>query len=197
MNARIRLVATAGVLLCLLISETYANPGTRVVHPLQAQCVDGEESCAKRALVAATPETSELRWELDSREETRQRKFFRYRPVWNGTPVHGATAVVTTNREGQPLFVDRPFSVFQVEMRPQPISPEKAKSIALDHVHEHSGGTIPVDASKAPERVVLADGNVGRLVYEVKVGVPPAGVVHVFVDQDSGKIVWVKNPVIH
>ena len=197
MKQKYRPTGTVGALLSVLILAGYASADSRVDTPLSGPCQASGPSCAKQALTAVVPETSELEWTLETQEQTSQRKFFRYSPVWNGIPVVGATAVVTSSTDGQPLFVDRPFAVLNVPKRAPLISADTAKELALAFVHQRSGGVIPVESRSVPKRVVLADGNVGQVVYDVQVGIPPAGVVHVFIAQDSGDVVWVKNPVIH
>ena len=110
----------------------------------------------------------------------------------------GASAVVTLDPQGNILFIDGGARSLLVQKPQRTIGVHEAKKQAMEALHNTHGGAIPRDTDAPVEKIVLVDGYVGTVVYEVKVGIPAEmGVAFVYVNAETGDVTWIRNPVQH
>jgi len=125
---------------------------------------------------------------------TQTRKVYRYPQLYEGLSVEGHALVITVRRDGAVVAMENSLSVFAEPATDIKITPEAARARALAALDP----TLSPEGSEVtPTLVVLPVNDVPVRVWRVPVAALPHGFYTIYVRADDGKVLWVRNQMIH
>jgi Zn-dependent metalloprotease len=127
-------------------------------------------------------------------DRTTRRTVFRYQQTLGGLPVEGKQVVVSVRKDGAIVGFEGDVARFHAEPTPVLIAPSEAVARAYDAVGLVSApGTSKVKL----EKVILDVLGTPVRAFRVPVAALPHGLYQVYVRADDGRVVWVRNRMMH
>jgi hypothetical protein len=124
-------------------------------------------------------------------EGTGRFKVARYQQTFQGLPVVQRQLSIRVRDDGAILGFESDLAAFDGSAAPAKISPDQAKRTAQNHLKAKNAKV------GAPTEVIMAQGTTPLRMFQVDVALPGMRFYSVYVRADTGKVLWVRDRVIH
>ena len=127
-------------------------------------------------------------------DRTTRRTVLRYQQTLEGLPVEGKQVVISVRKDGAVVGFEGDVARFNAEPTQEVIAPSEAVARAFDTV-----GVTPPEGKKKvrAEKVILDVLGTPVRAFRVPVAALPHGLYQVYVRADDGRVVWVRNRMMH
>ena len=125
---------------------------------------------------------------------TQTRRVYRYAQLYEGLSVEGHALVITVRKDGAIVGMENGLSVFQAPATEVKVTPEAARVRALAALDPTLS---PANLEVTPALIILPVNRVPVRVWRVPVAALPHGFYTIYVRADDGKVLWVRNQMIH
>jgi len=127
-------------------------------------------------------------------DRTTRRTVLRYQQTFDGLPVEGKQVVISVRSDGAVVGFEGNVSRFDQGPTPEVIAPSEAVARALDAVGVSGGEKTQ---RTKPDKVILDVLGTPVRAFRVPVAALPHGLYQVYVRADDGRVVWVRNRMMH